>query len=347
MDTPPQAAAHPLHLVYATDVNFLLPVGASLCSARLLASRPEDLFIHILDCDIPDDKWDAWVTSLRKAIPNLSLIRHRMDMEHFKSFRAWHGSFAAYARLDLPQLLPDVDWCLYVDGDTLFYDDPFILQPYCDNTIPILGHYDRPFSLHPWYEQWKREGLEFTYFCSGFILMNLAWFRANNGTQRCLDFLREHPETRAPDQDALNELSKGQSKMLPEAWGVFPREAFFADWPGCVHYAAALPTKTAFNRTYGFPDITAAWFVFAKTVLGVSVQEACGVPRWKWALGRLYNHLLRFYVAVCSHLPLFKNLPSVQRLEPYFPNKTQRRILSPKLWQEALCRTRNLSQPLP
>ena len=61
-------------------------------------------------------------------------------MSSLAAFRAWHGSLAAYARLFLPTLLSEVDWCLYVDGDTLFTDDPAKVLACRAEDVAIVGH---------------------------------------------------------------------------------------------------------------------------------------------------------------------------------------------------------------
>ena len=64
-----------LHLVYTSDANYLFLTAVSACSAFAQASDPTRLAIHVLDCGISDDAWEAWRadmvrrTGLRPALP--------------------------------------------------------------------------------------------------------------------------------------------------------------------------------------------------------------------------------------------------------------------------------------
>lgn len=51
----------PLHLVYASDANYVHIVEMAIASACVLASRPNDLIVHVLDCGIPDEMWECYI----------------------------------------------------------------------------------------------------------------------------------------------------------------------------------------------------------------------------------------------------------------------------------------------
>lgn len=222
-----------LHLVYAADANYLFPLRVAASSAIAQASRPQDLVIHVLDCGIPDDKWETFGESLYGG-GRTRVVRHPIDLALFHSFAEWHGSLATYARLCLPDLLQDVAWCVYADGDTLLTDDPFKLGAFFDSRLAMQGHATSLTTQPEWF---ARHGLALDwshYVCAGFLLLNLAWMRTHSIARQSLEFLRKHPDAPFPDQDALNILCAGHVGMLPDAWGVFSGAALALKRPGCV-----------------------------------------------------------------------------------------------------------------
>lgn len=338
------AAKHPLHLVYTSDENYLFLTKVSVCSAFMQASRPTDLIIHLLDCGISDAMWDAWVKDLVERTGQRAFVRHRIDVNRFAGLREWKGTLATYARLCPPEALPNEAWCVYVDGDTLFTDDPFKLTDLFDSTCAMQGfqiwHEVRPMEsweeecIHKWYERHQMKGDFSHYVCTGFLLLNLDWWRANKATERCLDFLRSVTNDMPyyVDEMAMNFVCAGHVGLLPKEWGIFSCYAPLVDHPSLIHYILEAPHKTRFNRQLGFRDITAVWMSFVRRELGVSVKMACEVPAWKWALGRAYNRLLKYALLIHFCFPGGRTPDRVKLFQENFLRKKNRWLLSKRLW---------------
>ncbi len=314
-----------LNLVYATDANYLRAVEISAMSAKALCSRPGDLALHILDCGITDEAWEAFGRRIGPC------VRHRIDVKRFAGFPLWHGSLGTYARLCLPELLDGEEWCVYADGDTLFADDIFSLEPCRDASVALLGH-TTSFTTQPaWY---AREGLELCreqYVCAGFLLMNLAWLRAHRATEWCLRFLREHPDAPFPDQDALNLCCKGHIRFLPDPWGDFSGAAFGkAPRPGCVHYVGELPWRLEWKWYMGYSDAAAAWHRAAEGLCGIPYLTGGGASRSRWILGRLHNRLVRLALPLLCRLPVLRR--RFPNLRNRFASKANRPLLSRAFW---------------
>lgn len=131
---------------------------------------------------------------------------------------------------------------------------------------------------------------------------------------------------------STNYVCREMKGALPPEWGIFSSLTSLIQKPRLVHYCLEVPNKTKFNRSYGFRDITAVWMYFVRWTLGLSVTEACGVPLWKWILGRLYCHLLRAKLALLLCLPRFHTLAREKQYSMTFLHGDQRRLLSRQFW---------------
>lgn len=324
-----------LHLVYASDANYVLYLEVAIRAAYFRTSRPADLIVHVLDCGIPNAQWESFVQRIGTVEPTAHLERHIINMEQFDKFPGWNGSRATYARLCLPSILSDVDWCVYADVDTLFVDDPLELLSLYDPAIGLQGPFDQvaPTRAWRWYE---RNGIPLSpeeYVCAGFILINLAWFRKHDMERRALQFLSDHTDLSFPDQDMLNILCAGNKRLLPEGWGTFAAQVFGVKELKCIHFAGVgeLPWKVSFSWKRGYRESMLIWYQCAKTLLGVSRYEVSKVPGWRWWIGLTYARMIKYTVRLLS---LFPGTGSIQRFyEGRFPTRKQRYLFKPAFWR--------------
>lgn len=303
-----------MHIVYATDENYLNPTLVAVASALAWANDRRKLNIHILDVGFGDELWARFVSKIRHRFGSeFGLVRHRIDVGIFKNFKSWHGSLGTYARLCIPELLNDVDWCVYADGDTLFVQDPLILESIFDPQKAIQGHEDwlpsENFAQRKlWYES---NGLDWDYgqyFCAGFVLMNLNWFRAKDAMRSCIKFLESHLDVICPDQDALAVTCCGNVGRLPEQWGMFSGRVFDKGQPlpACIHYAAELPWKFEFKRYLGYSDVKRVWLRYAERLLRLKPKDFGGPCSLGMALLLFGSDVLKWFMKAVGVIPLVR-----------------------------------------
>lgn len=282
-----------LHVAYASDSGYLPYLAVAVGSAFLRVSDVSRLVVDVLALGISEAVWNTWLSSVLPGLPEGAQIRrHDIDASLFDRYRSWHGSRVIYARLMLPDLLPDDGWCAYADVDTLFTDDPLKLIAFEDDRFSMRGRREYPFKDLVAKDAWFRERqLPFDrdkYVCSGFLLLNLAWFRANDGIAKAFAFLEAHPDVELPDQDALNAVCCETSEPLPYEWGTFGCEAFAEGRPGCIHYPGHNPWKMLDGMFPDYIDAYALWFLTAKRLFGKTWRDYSVRPRFaKYALMRL------------------------------------------------------------
>ena len=149
-----------------------------------------------------------------------------------------HFTVAIYGRIFLPEILPEgIEKVLYVDSDIIIRHDISELwntdmegkAVACveDMWSEKQNNYDRL--------QYDRE---YSYFNSGVLLLNLAYWRAHHVARQTYEYIRNYPERLLfPDQDALNAVLHDKKLFLPFTWnmqdGFYRRERHIRKeaWP--------------------------------------------------------------------------------------------------------------------
>ena len=282
-----------IHLIYGSDANYMFPTAVSAASAAFQISQEWGLIVHLFDFGASDAQCAEMADMLRVVNSASRFERHKIDVSEYRMFGAWRGSLATYSRMFVPEILSDVDWAIYVDGDTLWLGDIGELWQLRNASVSILASVDpptpsgKPSAEFDWFRERKLEIDEKTYFCAGLILMNLVKMRRECMTARCRAFLTKYPIPRIVDQTVLNYVLQGDSQLLPPQWGVFStwHEGVDLSRPACVHYVNDVPwSRKKINRLLS--DVVMLWFHFCWDVLGRDVLRM-DVP---W-LGRLWRRV--------------------------------------------------------
>ena len=106
----------PLHVVFASDENFVLQLEVA-AKSLIRACAGRGVTVHVLDCEIRAATWASLDARLRafaqRTQTSLALDRYEVCLTAFSSFRLWNASRATYARLLIPAFLREVRFCVY------------------------------------------------------------------------------------------------------------------------------------------------------------------------------------------------------------------------------------------
>ncbi len=300
-----------IHLAYACDKNYLFPVTVSAASAVFYLKEEDSLILHLLELGLSDEDYDAFCQKVRRAnrTARVSFVRHHLTDEMFHGFTPWKNSLVTYARILAANLLPDVDFLIYIDGDTLWLGDPGELWKHRNDTPVFLGSVDYPAAENQigpqtiWYAQRGLEVDASTSICAGVLLLNLKKMREHNVYQACLDFVAQYPNPPLADQTVLNYVCRTQIGVLPKAWGVFSfwHEGVDLKRPCLIHYVQDLPWKRDKPNRF-FSDVVLLWFDFCKYVLGCDELKKQSLWSHIWRRGAFL---------------FFKHNQWILRLHPY------------------------------
>ena len=277
-----------IHLIYGSDDNYWFPTAVSAASAAF--GTESELIIHLFDLGVSDAHYDEYVGLIRKANPAVKCERHLIDKKMFEGFGAWRGSIATYSRMFAQDILPDVDWAIYVDGDTLWLGDISKLWLLRDETKLIQASIDPPMPLgekHPDDDWYVQNGIEMSrdgYLCMGLMMANLKAMRVGRISAKCRAFMSKYPKPKIVDQTVLNCVCRGRMSALPVEWGVFSAWHGTADLTkdACIHYVNDLPwRRDKVNRLMS--DVVLLWYQFCERVLGLNLRwEYLSRFGWTW-----------------------------------------------------------------
>jgi|GEM_PF-1353637 len=209
-------------VAYALNDAFLYPTIVSMTS--VLECKNEETFIHFYilhsEGELSEESKNK-LQSLEKKYRNCAVeIINCKDANRGISIDA-RRSVAAYHRLLLPNLLPDTDKIIYLDGDTLAYADLSEMYDIDMTNYYVKGYPDEE---SPWNSrEWTREtfGVERgKHIISGVILLNLDLIRKNKIDDRIKEFIEQHPNDLAQhDQTIINIVMREKLGFLPARWG--------------------------------------------------------------------------------------------------------------------------------
>lgn len=152
----------------------------------------------------------------------------------FEEYNAQMGNYTVGAmfRVMLPKILGDLNRIIYLDADLLFNRDiqelwDIDINDYCLAAVPDLNVKKG----YIWTYPTRGKVIEKSkYFNSGVLYMNLENIRKKGDLHaQTIEYLKEHPESDLPDQDALNVIYKDDTLLIDENWNYFAESIRHAD----------------------------------------------------------------------------------------------------------------------
>lgn len=269
-----------IHVALASDENYFEGLLTTVWSIVRNCSRPADLRFHILDGGIYDSKWQVLVDRVATSGCHISRLSANQESV-FSTFASYHGAGKmTYARLLLPDLLPNINQIIYTDVDILWLTDIAELWDSLDPTavvhvIPSLGA--APRAEQEWYQQ---HGYDFNHdlpFCAGMMVFNLTKFRAEKLHLKILETIRENGgKLPAADQTAINAHMFGRKDKihLSRRWQRGSGGYQDLEREGCViHFCADAPWKSVGHTHHLITDQHMLWHRYH--------QEASGCTIWQ------------------------------------------------------------------
>lgn len=211
-----------IHITCSTDDNYAVLCGVMLYS-MLSNNKDHDIHIHILISQLDEGNKRKFLTQAEKFDAKLTF--HMVDdarLEGCKFRTQVHQlSKAAYYRILLASILPDIDTVVYLDCDMVVLGNLAPLMEIDISRYAVAAVEDYDLLRIPEHRQQLRFTASDRYFNSGFMLINLKYWREHDSEKQLLEFSKRERKVFFHDQDAMNAVFRQAWLRLPPAWNHF------------------------------------------------------------------------------------------------------------------------------
>ncbi|MBR3881528.1 MAG: glycosyltransferase family 8 protein [Mailhella sp.] len=203
---------------FASDAGYARHLAVALASLLHNKARGDRLTICILDGGIAERDRRILEGMAQEGGASLRFVPVRGESFHDAPIQTLAGSVshisrAAYYRLLLASLLPDVEKVIYLDCDLVCRGSLAPLYGLDMKGDWLRGVVDIDAETHR-----RRLGLR-KYICSGVLLVDLKAWREHSVEERCTAFLRDHADMIVlHDQDVLNVVCQEHLGYLDRIW---------------------------------------------------------------------------------------------------------------------------------
>ena len=203
---------------YALNNGYIYPTLVSMTSLVINAGKNTFYNIYLLvSPDITEENKNI-LMSVEKNYTNHCKVIIRNMGNIFKGVDTNNRiPTSAYYRLELHNILPDVDRIVYMDGDTAVFQDLSELITLDMEENYILGFLDNsPKSLR------KFKIKNAIVLCSGVLLIDLNALRMHNISEKYNEFIKQNlGNIYQHDQTIINVICQGKISTLPAKYGIW------------------------------------------------------------------------------------------------------------------------------
>ncbi len=277
MDQSETAQTHFIHkipIVFSVDDQYALYLSVTIQSIVENSSAENMYELLVLEEELSESNQQL-LSSVITGKENFSIrfLNVASIIETFGKHNLYTCSYFSrtiYYRLFLSDILVNHNRVIYLDSDLIIQKDPAeMFRMNLANCYLAAGH--EWVCLSPHFRLYLKATLKWKgtyndYFAAGHMVMNLEKIRKDNLTEKFMKTLRQFQRLRAPDQDVLNLVCRGQIVFLPPEWNL------------CWHWKEFLSPRILNKYSvYGSPGTPPALIHYA------SDQKPWNSPEKEWA----------------------------------------------------------------
>ncbi len=205
-------------IAMALDDGYLYPTIVSITSMMENANKDTVYNIYIMHPDEFSDTSKEKLSFVGKKYKNCNIKLINMKKEYAGANDIGHITTPAYYRLSLSELLPTLDKIIWMDGDTLIFDD--LRQMY---DLDLNDNYYLAYLDDKMVDPLEEFGLsDNEYICDGVMLVNLKKLREDNMVPKFKSFIERYNDRLIQhDQTVINAVCYGKIGILPPKFGMF------------------------------------------------------------------------------------------------------------------------------
>lgn len=205
-----------MNIVYALDDGYKLYTAVSIYSLLSNKNKESEYKIHILhhpDLDIHYfDKLQQHFNTQFNFVDMGDTAKDLFISRHIKT--------PTYYRLWITEVLPNMDRCIYLDGDTIIHKDLTELYNTDLGDNIVGGVYDLPGKIGK-YKEKEKNNRPLIYVNAGVLLMDLNNFKKYNVVKLMKNWMENNINPLYHDQDIINFSLQGFIKLLPTIYNFY------------------------------------------------------------------------------------------------------------------------------
>lgn len=228
-------------IAMAADNNYTYPTIVSITSLMTNSKSTTHYDVNIM---VPGDFAEEnkqKLLSLQEKFENRCKINLIDMQDRYKNANdKGHITTPTYYRLSLSSLLPDLNKAIWIDGDTLIFED-----------LAKMLNMDMENFYYKGFLDYNVDGLEEFcieddhYICAGVLLVNLEKLRQDDMEPKFEKFIAENNDRlRQHDQTVINAMCYKNIGVLPAKYGIFN----FSDVERAKEYARTLKAKNRYTE---------------------------------------------------------------------------------------------------
>ncbi len=237
-----------LHIAVACNRKYLPGAEMAIAGDAANAKSETNLVFHLFTEGLTDEDVRPVREWLMRLHGKSELVHHPCDESLLGELPAWAGSRLASVRCVFPEILKDIDWCLYLDCDILYLASVEEHFSFRNEKVYACVVQDESAQSRELAIRWSEENCKVSipdekYFNSGVMLFNLAKMRRDGTARKLVDFFARHPSPPFSDQDVLNAVFDSNIVMLPQRFNrlqIFIDDEKLRERP-VVHYVCGNP----------------------------------------------------------------------------------------------------------
>lgn len=198
-----------MNIALAADSNYMIPIMVTLQS---IFTHHNNINVYL--CFLEENLKEEDINTLSQftELNNSNLYPLKISYEQLHNLPDTRHGKTTLLRLYLPQLLPNINKILYLDGDIVINDKLSELYNIDLENNYIAASKDTA----PLYHPDRIRDLEISnthwYFNAGITLMNLEALRKIDLSKKIHDYAKRHfNQITSPDQDVLNYICQGHT----------------------------------------------------------------------------------------------------------------------------------------
>lgn len=294
-----------INIVCASDNNYVEPMTVMLCSCLENISSISKVKVFILDGGIEKNNIHK-VKNLFKKYNNAELKIISINKNLYKKYRIKnHLTDATYYRIDVPNLLPDIDRILYLDCDLIVIGDVSTIFNIDMDGKTIAACQDHDINVNSMYNKVFKKNSKLGYFNAGVILMDLVSMRVNDISSKIKVLIEKRDDIdKLPgcDQKYLNYYFLDNWVKINPQWNsqtslestnfykdtVFSKKDFYIikNFPKIIHFSSSICKPWMYESVTKYKSIYK--FYLDKTAFKNSKSKVSYYQLYKKFINYLY-----------------------------------------------------------